>query len=705
MRQELNNKSEIANFLNIKINDLNHEIDNLKESRDSDKIIFENMIRQLNTEINETKKNNETENIAKADTIEDLNNRLNQLLIENHVLNCQIEENEKEKAELFLNLNDTLQLKLIQQLDEIETNKANTDNCLKNNSEIYLINDLNIKDTDLENEINFLEVNEVLTKSNCNVSLECNFDGDNVIEDAKSINNMNNVIHLNSSEAAQSSLEIVHLRQENVDLLAKLEEKNAENIRINQNILHLNEVINIKSEEFISLNIKFEEEKQILLEKIELLEKEISDLKLITQSEIKKSCQCEEFQKENSHLKNDFTILKQQTHEMLCERDINIAQLDNDNNNLKKEIASFNQLEIKLQTLESKILELTVEKEKLNEDLQLISTENTNVKMLYSKMESEYNALKIIYDNFKSEHVDGLNHTNSEEEIILLKQSYGILQQENAYYKENFDYIQTQANQMLYERDVKISELTNHIEDLKRDFENLTTLNDALKANINELTVKYDEESKLNAEKISKLNIYIEESKEKLSINEKLLTERNELKEKLFLFDKIIDENNDLKETISVYQLNEIKMNETISLHQENETKLNETITEQKQFKRKLQETISEYQLNEKKFNEEIKSLQQQITFKDNEIKQLSQELNDKYTTIDKLIQTNSNNHDNQTMFNDVEYLKKRCLFLEEQLHRSRFICEKILKKLEVLKVHNESFNIRFQTVKTMASN
>ena len=195
----------------------------------------------------------------------------------------------------------------------------------------------------------------------------------------------------------------------------------------------------------------------------------------------------------------------------------------------------------------------------------------------------------------------------------------------------------------------------------------------------------------------SKLNFQIDEIKRQIETHDELIEENRVLKEKLILFERILEENNGLKETVSAYQLNEINLNKIVEDHKLNEINLNEAITKHK--------------VNEIRLSEELTRLNQLILVKDSEIKQLNQDLNDKFNNIDSLIEKTTKslsasiNCYSGEECTDIDYFKKRCLFLEEQLHKSRFICEKILQKLERLKLHNSNFNNRLQSIKTMVNN
>ena len=161
------------------------------------------------------------------------------------------------------------------------------------------------------------------------------------------------------------------------------------------------------------------------------------------------------FQNENSHLKENLENIQQQAQEMLYERDVQI-------HNLKTEIDAIKQ------NIEENKEETLLTKHSENENFEIqINDLNCIIKDLKdkllsdsvesTKLNSELESLRITYENLKQEHDE--NRFVSAE-FTLLKQSCAIFEEQNNYYKVNFEFIQTQANQMLYERDVKIIELT-----------------------------------------------------------------------------------------------------------------------------------------------------------------------------------------------------------------------------------------------------
>ncbi len=368
----------------------------------------------------------------------------------------------------------------------------------------------------------------------------------------------------------QTQIHLSNAPQNDTDMLTnQITELNTEISRLNNENAHLVNKIEeykIKIENLISKNEEYEVENKNLKSELDA-ELTQNDDKTLFESVIDNNNQNETqdsiqvLQNENFHLRASLTSLQQQAHEMLYDRDVHITQLGGENESLREKLA------------EPKV-------------------ENNN---------SEQN-LKTSYDDLNKTFVD------LQADHVKLTETNEILQQENIYYKTNFELIQSQANQLLNERDLQITNLSEECD-------------------VKKMTIE--------------------------TLNDEIL----QLKEKLNLFDNLLDENNGLKETISVYQLNEVKLNEEFTM---------------------------------------------KISFKDDEIKGLSQELNEKYKNIDCLIETSANSIDNTVPNNDVDYLNKRCVFLEEQLHKSRFICEKILKKLEKLKLHNEGFNNKLKSIKTM---
>ena len=345
-------------------------------------------------------------------------------------------------------------------------------------------------------------------------------------------------------------------------------------------------------------------------------------------------------------LKNDFALKKDPLLKENIELNKNLAQVCEDNeqlreeiNNLKEKIIQLNKDNSEQQTfnkkLSSDIDELNLVKNDLNIKLksnqnlfEKIKKDNTqtinNLNSIINKQKEDYEKkitnLNAIMQNQKEEAEKNINDLNFQKDE-LIKEKNDLINQNNQLLKEKNELIETKNN-----LEDTISQLEYQISENKKEIENYKNIIIANQQKIGEM------EQKINELNNDLINLQ----------NEKNIQE-NEFTKKI---DELSNQINDLEKTI---QNNQEQINNLESLK-------NQLIKE----KQNLFDSDNNAKIQINNLNEQINNLNKQINVKDEQINSLQSNLND-YSELKK---------ENNQMKNLINNQKNEINELNEKLKK-----------------------------------
>ena len=619
-----NNLMEKVNSYKNKLDEKEKELIDIKEKLQNEKSLNKNLLYEINDLRNNkslSKKNEkkfkEVKNKNFNDKLVGLTNKLSKVV--NFVIN-------------FSN-------SIVQYNTEIIiNNEKNKNQCKKNlNEEIVILNNLNNKLSKIHNDFDYFNkffkniynnyINENINKDknhlNINFINNCNFNTDNNIIQSNNLSynlnvlgsNINNDLKFkdnfniyNNSIKSKQHIEInvnSPIKEEN-SLDMKNDNKNFEDIKINLNdnsnynssnnkgAMLVEDNSSKKSIENLSLNLNNDYFKQVIKGKNRYNRRGNFD---DTDSEKNKLS--------SSNRDKVFTF---RNNSLISNKELDKADLS------KNSISDINRI-----LEENKSLKMRLASEILK---------NNNTFNLTNKSDSSHNdeEYEQIIDNLKQKlnekenqvselnvKIDFLKNNNNTSNNITIKDNFN----------DNLNSIKLTYDNILAEKENKISELLNEINILEKDLE--------------ELTEKFNKEKEINR----KMNIKISSiESEKLSLIEEINTYKNNEKNLIDSYEKKIEI---LKNTnIKLNKSNEYQFDNEVSYNLNiNESVFKSELPSLKDTEQKLIELIAENESLKNIYTKKITELEEQLSSKNSEIEKILQnhkiEIKDMNNFIDDL--------------------------------------------------------------------
>ena len=646
------NNTNILKSKNIQLNKIiienKNEIKNLK-------LLLSNIDKNNNTNINQHKfENSSDEESVKNNQIDDLKKELN---IKIETINQQknkIEELTKQNKELALKKKEDIKnFSLISDEDDEIDKKNNKENITY--EKIY--NDLILK-TDLlkqkENELSLLlekskklednikELNKLIDEKNKNIEeLNKKF--------KEEMLNLENKIQKNNEEKIKSD-KIIEENENNIflfkqkisDLEKSIIEKDVSINNLNKKIFELNQNIekinleNQKNKTFYNnieennkkLELEFNDYKNINLEKISKLEKELL-------------AKNEEIRSKTLELK-----IKEET----------IGKINENYNHNKNDYTDM------INKFNEEILQLNQKINKLTDELNLKKSEIKKILEEKTKINEENGRFKILSEDLKSKQLELL--LSNEEISKKLKN----LEIENEKLNKNIEEENEEKNEQINELVSKINDYELQIKNIKFDYDEKKLELKKLENNVKEKDNTIKQISK-NIDEIQNNN------EELVEENKNLKNENKKMKDKIILFEeekiKLI---NNLNDKENEYNLNKKKVSD-----------LNQQMEDFKSMFNQKMEEIQNLKINKSKLETELNIANLELKQKGENIKQLEE----KYQIIKN--ETLNNGNSTTANYNDSNMNNDLMNFMEQntQLNKEKNNLE---KELNILKDNNILF-------------
>ncbi|ANQ07790.1 Uncharacterized protein PCOAH_00021130 [Plasmodium coatneyi] len=272
--------------------------------------------------------------------------------------------------------------------------------------------------------------------------------------------------------------------------------------------------------------------------------------------------------------------------------------------------------------------ELDETKDKLNEQIDQLQSELTEKELEVKKLKWNYDQLEMKVETLESEKKNHLNMKQKEEEYIaLLKNDKANLQTELNALVEKYQSQVEQNKKLINERDIIINTHKEEISNLKDLLENLkkdnSHLNEMFRTRVN---LNDNQILKTRLEQLMDVNKDLqEELHENCALRDKVNFENSELKQKLQIEKgKLLQQ----QKYISELQTNLTDKNGIGHMNSEFVVSLKANLQKSRIELQNLAKEIEKVQLNEEKYVVKIKLLQNQLSRREGEKKKMEEQLN-----------------------------------------------------------------------------